>query len=405
MSQLQIRLTDAPLSRGRQLDLFDVLLIFARQKWLLIIWTVGGALVGLIFLLQQTKLFRATAVIMPPQQEQASSALLGQLGALAGLAGGGGGGLGLGLKNPADLYIGLLKSRSVADDLVNRFHLMDVYGIPNKNAAAGKLAKRSKFVAEKDGLISVEIEDKSPERSAALANGYIDELYRLNNRLAIGSASQRRLFFEQQLLAEKDKLADAEVALRETQEKTGVLTLTGQMQTVINAEAVMEANISNHEVQLASARAGSTEQNPEVVRLSRELEGLQAQLLAMQKSHNGASGGMSQAQLPAAGLAYIRKQRDVQYHQTLFELLARQLEAARIDEAKASPTIQVIDPPQVPDAKSWPSTPLFLVVGAFLGFVCGCIRCTMVFLYSYADADPRLHGKFRAVKQALRLRA
>ena len=402
MTQLQTRLTDAPLSQGRQLDLFDVLLIFARQKWLLFFWTVGGALLGLFFLLQQPKLFRATAIIMPPQQEQSSSALMGQIGALAGLAGGGGG---LGLKNPSDLYIGLLTSRSVGDDLVNRFHLTDAYRINNKNAAAGTLAKRSKFGANKDGLISISVEDKSPKRSAALASGYIDELFRLNNRLAIGSASQRRQFFDQQLAAEKDRLADAEVALRETQEKTGVLTLSGQTQTVIAAEAMMEANISNHEVQLAAARAGSTEQNPEVVRLSSELAGLRSQLVAMQKSQTAASGGMTQAQLPAAGLEYIRKERDVQYHQTLFELLARQLEAARIDEAKASPGIQVVDQPQVPEVKSWPSTTLFLLVGTLVGFVCGCIRCTMVFLYSYADTDPQLHGKFRAVKQALRLRS
>ncbi len=400
MNQLQTRLTDAPFAEGKQLDVLDVLLIFARQKWRLVLWTVGGALVGLFFLLQQDKLFRATAVIMPPQQEQSSSALLGQIGALAGLAGGGGG---LGLKNPSDLYIGLLKSRSVADDIVKRFHLMDVYQINNKNAAAGRLAKRSKFLADKDGLISISVEDKSPQLSAKLASGYVDELYRLNNRLAIGSAAQRRQFFEQQLAAEKDRLADAEVALRETQESTGVLTLSGQMQTVISAEAMMEANISNHEVQLAAARAGSTEENPEVIRLSTELAGLRSQLQAMQKSQKASSGGMTQARLPEAGLEYIRKERDVQYHQTLFELLARQLEAARIDEAKASPTIQVVDQPQVPDAKSWPSTSLFLVVGAVLGFVCGCIRCTMVFLYSYADTDPRLNGKFRAVKQALRL--
>lgn len=403
MSQLQTRLTDASFYEGAQLDLFDVLLIFARRKWLLFFWTIGGVLVALVFLLNQPKLFRATAVIMPPQQEQSSSALLGQIGALAGLAGGNGGALGL--KNPSDLYIGLLKSRSVLDDMVKRFDLTHVYRIPNKNAAVGMLAKRSKFVADKDGLIAISVEDTRPHRSATLANGYVDELYRLNNRLAIGSASQRRLFFDRQLAAEKDRLADAEVALRQTQEKTGVLTLPGQTATVIQAEAQVEANITSHEVQLAAARASSTEENPEVVRLRNELAGLRVQLDNMQKGRSGLSGAMTQAQLPAAGLEYIRKQRDVQYHQTLFELLARQLEAARIDEAKASPSIQVVDEAQVPDVKSWPSTTLFLVVGAVLGFVFGCMRCTMVFLYDYADTDPRLHGKFRAVKHALRLRS
>lgn len=396
------QLAEAPPVQGETLDLFDVLLIFARQKRTLLLWTIGGGLLGLFFLLEQPKLFKANAVIMPPQQDQSSSALLGQLGALAGIAGGGGGVGGLGLKNPSDLYLGLLHSRSVADDMVKRFGLEDAYRIPNKNVAAGRLAKRSKFVAEKNGLITIFVEDKSPQRAAALARGYIDELYGLNNRLAIGSAALRRQFFDQQLAAEKDRLADAEVALRKTQESTGVLTLAGQTQAVISAEAMLQANITNHEVQLAAARASSTEENPEVVRLRRELDGLRTQLQGLQKGENGAAGGMSQAQLPARGLEYIRKQRDVQYHQTLFELLARQLEAARIDEAKASPGIQVIDEPQVPEVKSWPSTTLFLGLGLFVGFILGCVRCVMVYLYSYAETDPRLSGKFGAVKLALR---
>jgi tyrosine-protein kinase Etk/Wzc len=386
-------------SQARKLDVLDVLLIFARRKWLIGGWVLAGLVIATIAIFATKTLYMSQATIMPPQQEQSSSALLSQLGALTAF---GGVGSNLGLKNPADLYVAILQTNLVADNMVDRFHLMDVYKIPDRDGAAGMLRKRSKFVASKDGLIQIIVEDTDPKRAAVLANGYTDELFQQNNRLAIGSASQRRLFFDQQLALEKDRLADAEVAMKQTQQSTGVLQLSGQAQTIIAQEANIQANITAHEVQLGAQLSSSTEQNPEVVRLRTELAGLRQQLQQLQK---GTSGDMlSQREFPAAGLEYIRKERDVQYHQTLYDLLARQLEAARIDEAKASPTVQMVDPPQVPKARSWPKPFLFLLIGMVLGTVLGCIRVTVIYLYEYADTDPRLRDRYKQVKRAMRVR-
>ena len=168
---------------------------------------------------------------------------------------------------------------------------------------------------------------------------------------------------------EKDRLADAEIELKQTQQTTGVLQLSGQAQTIIGQEANIHANITRHEVELGALLSSSTEQNPDVVRLRMELSGLRAQLSQLQKGTNGAM--LSQRDFPGAGLEYIRKERNVQYHQTLYDLLARQLEAARIDEAKASPTVQMVDPPLVPKGTSWPKPFLFIIVGLVLGTMFG----------------------------------
>ncbi len=389
-------------SAEQKLDLLDVLLVFARRKWVIIFWTLAGLLCGLVFMLGQPTLYRADATIMPPQQEQSSSALLGQLGVLTAFSGGGGGAA-LGLKNPADLYLGLLGSRSVNDDLVVRFHLQDVYKVRKVSQAAGTLLKRARFKAGKDSLISISVEDKDPKRAAVLANGYVDELYHLNNRLAIGEAAQRRQFFDQQLAAEKDRLADAEVALKKTQLSTGLLEPTSQAATIIRAEAEIRANITSREVQLAALRSSSTEQNSDVIRLRTELTGLSSQLNQLQKGEGPSGSPASVAQLPAAALSFLRAEREVKYHQTLFDLLARQLESARLDEAKASPTIQIVDRAQVPEIKSWPSKALFLGVGAILGFVLGCMRCVVVYLYDFADTDPRFRTRFTSFKRTMRL--
>jgi tyrosine-protein kinase Etk/Wzc len=383
----------------RQLDLLDVLLIFARRKRLILGWALAGLVIAIIALFRAPTLYRSQATIMPPQQEQSSSALLSQLGALTAFSAVGSN---LGLKNPADLYVAILQTNLVADNMVDRFHLMDVYKIPDRDGAAGMLRKRSKFEAGKDGLMQIIVEDKDPQRAATLANGYADELFNQNNRLAIGSASQRRLFFEQQLAQEKDHLADAEVAMKQTQQSTGVLQLSGQAQNIIGQEANIQANITSREVQLGALLSSSTEQNPEVVRLRTELTGLREQLQELQKGTGGAM--LSQHEFPAAGLAYIRKERDMQYHQTLYDLLARQLEAARIDEAKATPTVQMVDPPQVPRVRSWPKPLVFILVGLVAGTMLGCIRVTVVYLYEYAETDPRLRDRFMQVKQAMHLR-
>jgi tyrosine-protein kinase Etk/Wzc len=383
----------------RQLDLLDVLLVFARRKRLILGWALAGLVIAIIALLRAPTLYRSQATIMPPQQEQSSSALLSQLGALTAFSAVGSN---LGLKNPADLYVAILQTNLVADNMVDRFHLMDVYKIPDRDGAAGMLRKRSKFEAGKDGLMQIIVEDKDPQRAATLANGYADELFNQNNRLAIGSASQRRLFFEQQLAQEKDHLADAEVALKQTQQSTGVLQLSGQAQNIIGQEANIQANITSHEVQLGALLSSSTEQNPEVVRLRTEVAGLREQLQQLQQGTNGDM--LSQREFPAAGLEYIRKERDMQYHQTLYDLLARQLEAARIDEAKATPTVQMVDPPQVPKVRSWPKPLVFILVGLVAGTMLGCIRVTVVYLYEYAETDPRLRDRYMEVKQAMHLR-
>jgi tyrosine-protein kinase Etk/Wzc len=382
----------------RRLDLLDVLLVFAQRKWLILGWALAGVVIAIIAILRAPVLYKSEGTIMPPQQEQSSAALLSQLGALTAFAGVGSN---LG-KNPADLYIAILQTNLVAQAMVDRFHLMDAYNIPDRDGAAGTLRSRSKFTASKDGLMQISVEDKDPKRATELVNGYSDELFRQNNRLAIGAAGQRRVFFQQQLAEEKDRLADAEIAMKLTQQSTGVLQLSGQAQNLIGQEANIQANITSHEVQLGALLSSSTEQNPDVVRLRVELTALRAQLQQLQKGTS--STMLTQHEFPGAGLQYIRKERDVAYHQTLYDLLARQLEAARIDEAKASPAVQVLDPPQVPRGKSWPKPFLFILVGLILGTMFGCIRCAVIYVYEYLDTSPDLRERYKQVKRAMHLR-
>jgi tyrosine-protein kinase Etk/Wzc len=401
---------EAPVERSagtaREFDVLDVALILAARKRLIILMSVAGFVLGIGLVLTVAPSYTAKATILPPQQEQSSSsALLGQFGTLASLSGLGSS---VGLKNPSDLLIGILQSQSVTDAMIKRFDFIRLYHPKRMSDARLMFQKNAKFVAGKDGLISISFVDGDPRRAAAIANAYVDELYKLNNRLAIGEASQRRLFFEQQLAQEKDKLADAEVELKKTEEATGVIAPSGQTENIIRQVSQLQAEITEREVELGALRTSSTDQNPDVIRLTTELSGLRAQLRDFENGpgakHAPGDISITTANVPEAGLQYIRKERDVKYHQLLFDLLARQYEAARMDEAKSAPVIQVVDPALPPDRKSAPFRALWAIVGGTLGFLFSAGYVLASFIYRRLAADEQQGQRLALLRQELRLR-
>jgi len=391
---------------SREFDILDVLLILAARKRLIILMSVAGFVLGIGLVLLVAPSYTAEATILPPQQEQSSSsALLGQFGALASMSGLGSS---LGIKNPADLYIAILQSQTVTDAMIKRFDFIRLYHPKRMSDARLMFQRNAKFVAGKEGMISISFVDGDPRRAAAIANAYVDELYNLNNRLALGAASQRRLFFEQQLAQEKDKLADAEVALKVTEEATGVIAPSGQTENIIRQVAQIQAEITEREVELGALRTSSTDQNPDVIRLTTELSSLRSQLRDLESAagakHAPGDISITTANVPEAGLAYIRKERDVKYHQLLFDLLARQYEAARMDEAKSAPVIQVVDPALPPDRKSAPFRALWALVGGALGFLFSTGYVLSSFVYRRLAADEQQGRRLALLRQELKLR-
>ena len=352
--------------------LLDVFLALAERKWSILGITLAGGLIMAVAAFLLPPMYTATASIMPPQQQQSTAAaLLGQLGPIAAVAGSN-----LGIKTPADLYIGILGSRTIADDLVQTFELRRLYDQPTVSDARKVLAKRSSFSTGKNPLIKISVEDRDPRRAAALANAYVDALYKQNGRLALTESAQRRLFFEKQVEAQKKALTDAEAAFKATQERTGVLQVNSQVESVIQSMARLRAETASREVALSSLKKAATPQNPEVVRQETELVALREQLQRLE-----ASGGASRAgdpmiptsQVPRAGLEYVRALRDLRYNETLFELLAKQYEAARIDEAKEAPVIQVVDSAVPPERRSWPKRTLLILLGTFFSGILACL--------------------------------
>ena len=378
-------------TRDDEISLIDLAIVLAKHKKLILGAPIIVAVITAIisFIIQPT--YTATTQIMPPQQQSGASALLGQLGTLSGLSG-----ASAGIKNPNDTYVAMLKSRTVSDNMISRFKLHDVYDIKYQSDTRKKLADASIITAGKDGLIAVEVDDKDPKRAAAMANGYVEELQKLNQVLAVTEASKRRLFFEKQLIQAKQALADAEISLKKIQEKTGLIQLDAQAQALIKAGAELKGQIAMKEVELGALRTFATGNNPDYIRTQQVVGGMRAQLAKIE------TGSVSTNKAPEAGLEYLRKVRDLKYAETVFELLAKQFEIAKIDEAKEGSLIQVLDKAIVPDKKSKPKRIVMVLLSTIAtGFV--------AILYAFikeslqnANKDFQTQAQLQALKKTLR---
>jgi len=309
--------------------------------------------------------YTATAVVLPPQSgDSTGAAMLSQLGNLGAMASMGA----LGLKNPNDLQVGLLKSQTVEDALVNRFHLQTVYHRKYLSSARKRLEHAAKIESGlKDGLLRISVTDKDPGQAAALANGWVDEYRRFAATLAISEASQRRLFFEREMEASHAALAAAEESMKQTEQRTGVFTIEGQAGAMIESAALLRGQIAAKQVEIRGMHEFAAARNPDLIIAEQELASLQGQLSAMDLSADRQNGDLValKGKVTQDGLDYERALREVKYRETVLEILSRQYEAAKVDEARQGPLIQIVDPASVPDRPS-SLYRVWIMAGAFV---------------------------------------
>lgn len=339
-----------------------LLTVLARHKKAIVRFPliVGVLAAAISFALPDV--YKSSTKLLPPQQSQGgAAALLSQLGGVAGAAAGI-----AGIKNPNDMYVGMLKSRTVADRLIGRFGLLEAYDVKLMEKARKELEANTLITSGKDGLITIEVEDEDRKKVASIANGYVEELYGLSKVLAITEASQRRMFFERQLEMAKDNLANAEVKLKGALDTHGVISVDGQSRALIETVGRVRAQISAKEIQLRSMQAFVTASNPAYQRVQEELSSLRNELDKLENGRQAPAGGASQD--GKDGLENIKVLRDVKYYQMLYELLAKQYEVARLDEAKDPSIVQVLDRAVEPERKFKPKRALMVLVSLFLAF-------------------------------------
>ena len=378
-----------------EISLLDLLIVLAKHKILVLGLPFAVTVLAAGISLLLPNIYTGTTKILPPQQSQSgASAMLAQLGGLAGLAGGVGG-----IKSPNDLYIGMLKSRTVADNLIQRFDLNKLYDEKYQSNTRKQLEQRSTMTAGKDGIITIEADDKDPKRAAELANAYVDELFKLTKVLAVTEASQRRLFFERQFEQARDNLTKSEASARQALEKGGLVQVEGQGRAIVETTARLRGQITVKEVQIGAMRTFATDRNPDLQLAQKELEALKHELARIE----GTSG--SKAEDPrenhGRGIDSLGLLRNVKYNETIYELLAKQFELAKIDEAKDSAVVQVMDKAIEPDRKSKPKRSLIVLLSALAALFIGILWAFVREGTARAKADPEQANRLLDLKRYL----
>jgi tyrosine-protein kinase Etk/Wzc len=383
-----------------EIQLLDLLIILAKSKGLIVAVTLAGALMSLVVAIGKPNVYTANAKILPPQPNQSAAAsMLGQLGQLGQLSASS-----LGIKNPNELYLGMLKSRTVADKLIDRFNLSALYRTESMVVTRNALKEHSSLTLSRDGLITVEFDDIDPKRAADIANAYVEELEKLTQTLAVSEAAQRRLFFERQLQRTKDELAKAQVAARSALESGGVTMVDEQGKSMIESIGRLRAQITAKEVQISASKGFATDQNPEIVRARQELSALQQQLQKLEGT-NIPHGLSATTKRGGEGLKNLALLRDVKFNEVLFELLAKQYELAKIDEAKDAGIVQVLDYAVPPDKKSKPQRAQMVLVGSFSSLLVALLLVWLRELRERFKHDPAQTQRLRALGHYASLRA
>jgi tyrosine-protein kinase Etk/Wzc len=391
-----------PSRTETEVSLLDVTGLLVGHKRFIARFVLGAAVLATVVSFLLPVRYEAKIVLLPPQQNSSMGpAMLGQLGNLGWLASLAGGSLGI--KNPADMYVSLLTSRTVEDAMIQRFGLMAEYREKRLSDARKEFESRTTAVAStKDGLIRVSVEDHDPTRAAELANGYVEEFRKLSASLAITEAARRRLFFEQQLQQAKDNLTEAEEAMRKTEQSTGVLQIDSQARSLIESAAVLRAQVVAKQVQIQSMRSYAAEDNPGLILAKQELAALQTQLERVAGSSQPDTGSdinLSKGRVTESGMEYLRRLRDLKYHETVFELLAKELEIAKLDEAREGAIVQVVDAAVPPDKKSFPPRLLIVIAVTILS---SCVAVFWILLmkgWARAFELPENRQRMEAIKE------
>jgi uncharacterized protein involved in exopolysaccharide biosynthesis len=349
-------------------------------------------------------IYRAETSILPPQQSSSSMAtqILSQLGGAASLAGNM-----LGVSTPADLYVGMLKSRTIYDNIIRRFNLQELYETDTIDETRKALDDHVDIEADKkSGIITVAVEDEDPKKAADMANAFVEELKKLTKQLALTEASQRRIFFEEQLKEAKKNLTKAEEDMARFQTRTGALQIDEQAKAVIEAIAALKAQIAEKEVELKVMKTYSTPNNPDLQKLEEALKGLHAELRKLEATSKtkGYDPLMPARMMPEVGTEYLRKLRELKFQETLYELLLKQYEVARMDEARDAVIVQVIDRAIPPEKKTKPKRTLMVAVATVTGGFLSIFLAFVMEFFETASHDPENRERIAELKKYLSIK-
>jgi tyrosine-protein kinase Etk/Wzc len=381
------------------ISLFELVSLLLKRKRLIIAITASTFMVSAIVSLLLPKVYRASASVIPPTQEMpvgigglipGAERTSRFIDAFVGTA------------SPADLWVGILSSNSVKDTIIRRFDLMAAYKTDTIEDARERLESRTDIKKSREGIVSIRVEDRDPKLAADVANAYIEELDMINKNMVTTSGGRMRQFIENRLDEARTTLTKAEDVLRQFQEKNNAVSLDAQFQAVIETIGSLKGELLAKEIRLETMLSYSTPGHPEVEVLRSEIEHISQKLSDLEHGTLG-TGDAQEAdsepprdifipteRIPSVTLEYGRLLRDAKMQETLYELLSEQYEIARIQEARDTPTVQILDRASPPTKKVKPRRKLIVAGAALIGFFFSALLALFLeYVRSHTSSEDR----------------
>ncbi len=409
----EVSLPEAPLADPREWQAERLRLLWKRRRFFLRAGTLG-LIASTVVAFLIPKSYTSTTQLMPPDPQSTSG--MAMMAAMAAKAGGGLGAVAgdlLGLKSSGALFIGVLRSQTSQDRLIQQFDLRKVYGTRLVTDARTKLDENTSISEDrKSGIITISVTDHSPQRAAALASAYVDQLNSLVSELSTSSAHRERVFLEERLKVAKQDLDDASNQLAQFSSKNNTLDIQQEGKAMLDAAGTIAGEMIAAQSQLEGLRQIYTDNNSRVRSLNARVAELRKQLEKLggtsANGTNGTSASTDQAgdpsaakaggglpyptikSLPLLGAKYADYYRRAKIQETVFELLTEQYELAKVQEAKETPSVKVLDPARIPEKKSFPPRLVIMFLGTFLMFALSLVWVLGSARWKEVDAqDPR----------------
>ena len=390
-------MTNPEIDTDDEIRILDLLTALGQEKWVVFGLTMVTTLAGVVISLLLTPMFSSTALVMPAQQGGggAGAAALAQLaqstglGALGGIAGG---------KSTDQLYVAMMRSQSIQDALIEKHELRKKWEARSIEDARQKLTKSVAVAVEKQsGLIKITAEDPDPVFAATLANSHVEELQKMLDRVATTEARQRRVFYEAQIAKTQTNLAEADMRYRQAQASSGIQVASLLAETALRTSTELRSKITALEIQLQASSQFLTANNPDTQRAASELAALRARLKQLEQGSGQAVNNPTQQ-------ATVQAFRELKVQEAKLDAIVRQLEIAKIDEAKEGVPVQIVDRAIPAERKSSPKRAIIVVISAALGLFIGLLLAALRASFRNFQQDQENQARFRTFLRSWALR-
>jgi tyrosine-protein kinase Etk/Wzc len=361
---------------SNEVNILEYAHVFFKARKFILYNLIIVCLLTVIASIFMSRYYKTSVMLMPPHEIKKGFGFAEQLASQVTT-------LRLGTQgSPTDIFMGILKSQTIGIILVDKFNLVKVYGVPNRDIAVLVLKKSTNVSLSKEGLIKIEYEDKDPVRASDICNMYVSMLDSINQSINQRLSRERADFIEQQLIENSQALKQAEMDMKRFQTETKAISPFQQERVALTVTAELEMDIMKIENQLKEMKSKSfTPDNPKVKDLQKKLQFREEQL------HDMRFGGSKESRetlfVPLQESAtlvmeYQKLSRRITAFGMLEQLLRNQYEESRIEQVNNTSTVSVLDNARPPIKPSKPKPFLMVLIAAAASIFFSLITIIMI---------------------------